>query len=238
MAQLQDVWPHVWDRQLFHAVRVAIKVKGCSENAPEYVAGDTDAAPSLFPASGLTVEVQRNSIQPGRARLMHSASTHDIASRGGGMLQFTLGGQCAKEFSHECQTTEGSGTPAILGVDFWQKLNAVFDFGSRLITLTMRDGTQEQMNFTICDERAKEEVMQVYCVEDAVVPPRAAYLLKGSVGTGAQKVKLTLHDMWMVEARSNLGGGGAGVRVSARGGSGGCYDESPQPGMCWVKAAY
>ena len=87
-------------------------------------------------------------------------------------------------------------------MDFWQKLKAVFDFGSRLITLTMPDGTREQIEFTIGDESAKEEVMQVYCVEDVVVPPRAAYLLKGSVGTAAQKVKLTLHDTWMVEARS------------------------------------
>ena len=107
-----------------------------------------------------------------------------------------------REFNHEFQATEGSGTPGILGVDFWQKLKAVFDFGSRLITLTMPDGTREQIEFTIGDERANEEVMQVYCVEDVVVPPRAAYLLKGSVGTAAQKVKLTLHDTWMVEARS------------------------------------
>lgn len=39
------------------------------------------------------------------------------------------------------------------------------------------------------------------------MPPRAVYLLKGALGTAAQKVKLMRHDMWMVEARSIEEGG-------------------------------
>ena len=72
MAQVKDVW----DKQVFHDVKVALKVKGSTEAAPTHDVGDTGAAPSLFPSNGLSVEVLRGSLRPGRAKVMHSASTH------------------------------------------------------------------------------------------------------------------------------------------------------------------
>ena len=53
VAQVRDAW----DKQVFHAVKVALKVKGSTEAAPTHAVGDTGAAPSLFPSNGLSVEV-------------------------------------------------------------------------------------------------------------------------------------------------------------------------------------
>ena len=87
VAQVKDAC----DKQVFHAVKVALKVKGSTEAAPTHAVGDTGAAPSLLPSKGLSVEVLRGSLRPGRAKVMHSASTHQILSQGGVSLQFTLG---------------------------------------------------------------------------------------------------------------------------------------------------
>ena len=100
-AQVKDAW----DKQVFHAVKVALKVKGSTEAAPTHAVGDTGAAPSLFPSNGLSVEVLEGSLRLGRAKLMHSASTHQITSKGGAALQFTLGDEDETEFRHEFQVT-------------------------------------------------------------------------------------------------------------------------------------
>ena len=165
--------------------------------------GDTGAAPSLFPSNhdGLSVEVLRGTLPPGRAKLMHSASTHQIMSKGGASLQFTLGDDDETEFRHEFQVTAGGTTPAILGVDFWAAHAAKFDFGRRVIELEA-NGKVVNVPFTIGDEDADEEVHAVYCAEDVVVPPRQAYMLKGIVGTERQKVTTSVHEVWLVEARS------------------------------------
>ena len=90
----------------------------------------------LSPSNGLAVEVLRDSLRPGRAKIMHSASTHQISSRGGAALQFTLGDEDETEFRHEFQVTDGGATPAIIiGVDFWVAHAARFNFASRVIEL-------------------------------------------------------------------------------------------------------
>jgi hypothetical protein len=77
VAQVKDAW----DKQVFHAVKVALKEKGSTATAPTHAVGDTGAAPSLFPSNGMSVEVLKGSLRPGRAKLMHSASTHQITSK-------------------------------------------------------------------------------------------------------------------------------------------------------------
>ena len=167
VAQVKDAW----DKQVFHAVKVALKVKGSTDAAPTHAVGDTGAALSLFPSNGLSVEVLRGSLRPGRAKLIHSASTHQITSRGGAALQFTLGDEDETEFRHEFQVTEGGATPAILGVDFWAAHAAKFDFAKRVIELEA-NGKVVKVPFTIGDEDVDEKVQAVYCAEDVVVPPR------------------------------------------------------------------
>jgi len=197
VAQVKDAW----DRQVFHAAKVALKVKGSTDAAPTHAVGDTGAAPSLFPSNGLSVEVLRGSLRPGRAKLMHSASTHQITSRGGAALQFTLGDEDETEFRHEFQITEGGATPAILGVDFWAAHTAKFDFAERVIELQV-NGKMVKVPFTIGDEDVDERVQAVYCAEDVVVPPRQAYMLKGIVGTERKRTATSAHEVWLVEARS------------------------------------
>ena len=155
VAQVKDAW----DKQVFHAVKVALKVKGSTEAAPTHAVGDTGAAPSLFPSNGLSVEVLKGSLRPGRAKLMHSASTHQITSKGGAALQFTLGDQDETEFRHEFQVTEGGATPAILGVDFWAAHAAKFDFTHRVIEL-QANGKTVKVPFTIGDEDVDERYRQ------------------------------------------------------------------------------
>ena len=90
----------------------------------------------LSPSNGLAVEVLRDSLRPGRAKIMHSASTHQISSRGGAALQFTLGDEDETEFRHEFQVTDGGATPAIIiGVDFWVAHAAGFNVASTVIEL-------------------------------------------------------------------------------------------------------
>ena len=162
----------VYERQRFHAVRISIGIVGQSECAPAYAVGDSGAAPSLYPLSGLSVEVQKSSIRPGRARLMHSASAHNLGSKGGAKLNFTLG-DCPHVFNNEFQITDGGGVPAILGVEFWDEYESKFDFKRRAIEMTLHDGSAVHIPFSIGDERRNEEhVAAVYCLEDVVVPPR------------------------------------------------------------------
>ena len=123
--------------------------------------GGTGAAPSLFPSNGLSVEVLRGNLRPGRAKLMHSASTHQIMSKGGASLQFTIGDDDETEFRHEFLITAGGATPAILGVDFWAAHAAKFDFGRRVIELEA-NGSVVNVPFTIGDEDADEEVHAVH----------------------------------------------------------------------------
>ena len=52
---------------------------------------DTGAGLELAPEDRLSVEILRDTLQPGRARLMHSASANQIRSKGGATLQFRLG---------------------------------------------------------------------------------------------------------------------------------------------------
>ena len=131
----------------------------------------------MFPSNGLSVEVLRDSLRPGRAKLMHSASTHQTTSKGGAALQFTLGDDNETEFRHELQVTEGGATPAILGVDFWAAHAAKFDFVKRVIVLEV-NGKVVRVPFTIGDEQGDEEAHAVYCAEGVVVPPRQAYMLR------------------------------------------------------------
>ena len=91
---------------------------------------------------------------------MHSASTHQISSRGGAALQFTLGDDDETEFRHEFQVTKGDATPVIIGVDFWVAHAAKFDFASRVIELEV-NGKVVKAPFTVGDEDDDEEVHAV-----------------------------------------------------------------------------
>ena len=90
------------------------------------------AAPNIVAEHKLSVEVRQNSVVPGRARLMHSASSHRIKSRGGASLNFKLKG-CDKRFKHEWQVIAGEETPTIIGTRFWARHKAKFDFEKRHI---------------------------------------------------------------------------------------------------------
>ena len=108
--------PDVWDAQQFHAVRIKVRFLRGKEMDVDAIA-DTGAGPSLVSEDKLSVEVT-DSIKPGKAQLMHSASSHHIKSKGAAGLEFTLGNS-DQVFRHQWQITEGTGMPTILGNNFW-----------------------------------------------------------------------------------------------------------------------
>ena len=135
----------MWDEIMVHAVKVGVTFEGLQKEE-EVVAG-TGAAPLLVSETRLSVEVMKRSLMPGRARVMHSASAHRVKTRGGALLSFRLSG-CKQRFSHEWQITEGATTPTILGVRFWAKYKAQFDFKDRVIRMTV-NGAEVSVPFTI-----------------------------------------------------------------------------------------
>ena len=107
----------MWDEANYHAVKIRIKIRGAASEGEEIqTIADTGAGMSLCSEDKLSVET-RNLIVPSRARLLQSASTHRIHSRGGATLEFQLGDE-QHMFRHAWQITEGGSTPEILGNDF------------------------------------------------------------------------------------------------------------------------
>ena len=157
--------PEIWDEHRFHAVRIKIHFTNGTRDVEAI--GDTGAGPSLVPEANLSVEVL-NGIKPGRARMMSSATAHAIKAKGGASVSFRLGDD-PHEFRHEWQVVEGDTTPIILGNDFMAKYKAVFDFGRRIIVLTV-NGREVWVPFEVGDEKAKEEEAAVYSLEDRLVP--------------------------------------------------------------------
>ena len=130
---------------------------------------------------------------------MQSASTHAIKSKGGGVLEFELG-DIDHVFRHEWQITQGRGTPAILGNDFWAKHDAKFDFATRKIVLEV-NGERKEVAFTVGDEDEKEEIVPVRSIQDLVVPPRSAYTVRGLPHSELKKPpRLRAQNTWWVAA--------------------------------------
>ena len=137
------------DEIMFHAVKVGVTFDGMQKE--EETVADTGAAPLLVSENRLSVEVLQRSLVPGRARVMHSASSHRLKARGGARLDFKLSG-CDLTFNHEWQVTEGATTPTLLGVSFWAKYKAQFDFRDRVIRMVV-NGASVMIPFTIGDEK-------------------------------------------------------------------------------------
>ena len=184
----------MWLEIMFHAVRVGVIFEGGVE---EETVADTGAAPLLVAEKKLSVEVLKQSLVPGRARIMHSASPNRMNAMGGAKLDFKLTG-CAKNFNHEWQVIEGGTSPTILGVSFWAKYASQFDFKDRVIKMIV-DWEKVQVPFTKGDEKRKEtemgaeENVALYALEDTVVPPRSGYLVPTRPEQGL-KVKMGAWD--------------------------------------------
>ena len=90
-------------------------------------------------------------------------------------MNFKLAG-CALTFNHEWQVTEGSSRSTILGVSFWAKCKAQFDFRDRVIRMVV-NGVQMSVPFTTGDEKedTQEEKVVLYALEDTVVQPGHGY---------------------------------------------------------------
>ena len=123
----------VWDEQRFHAVKIPMRIVGAAKGHETIEAiADTGAGLELAPEDRLSVEILKDTLQPGRARLMHSASANQIRSKGGAALQFKLG-TLDHVFKQEFQVTAGDATPTILGNKFWALHKAKFDFEAPVI---------------------------------------------------------------------------------------------------------
>ena len=85
-------------------------------------------------------------------------------------------------FNHEWQVTEGATTPTIMGVSFWAKYKAQFDFKDRVIRMTV-NGAEIAVPFTIGDEAPitesarEEKEVPLYALEDTVVQPGHGYMV-------------------------------------------------------------
>ena len=192
----------VWDETNYHAVKVRIKIKGAArgEEIIEVIA-DSGAGMSLCSETKLS-EDTKSRIMPRMARLMQSASTHRIHSKGGAILEFQLGDE-PHMFNHKWQVIEGSGTPEILGNDFWVLHKAKFDFDTRKIYLQV-EGRQMEVPFTVGDEKSDERIMTVCSVQDVMVPPRSAYTIRGLPHSSASQVaKLSAGHTWWVGPRED-----------------------------------
>ena len=70
----------VWDEQRFHAVKIPMRIVGAAKGHKTIEAiADTGAGLELAPEDRLSVEILKDTLQPGRARLMHSASANRLA---------------------------------------------------------------------------------------------------------------------------------------------------------------
>jgi len=189
----------MWDEIMFHAVKVGVTFEGMQKE--EEVVADTGAAPLLVSETRLSVEVMKRSLVPGRARVMHSASAHRVKTRGGALLNFRLSG-CRQTFSHEWQVTEGATTPTILGVSFWAKYKAQFDFKDRVIRMWV-NGAETSVPFTIGDEVAatdstqEEKEVPLYALEDTVVQPGHGYMVPAKPTRGHEE-NTRAWDTWAI----------------------------------------
>ena len=91
------------------------------------------------------------------------------------MLEFELG-DSDHVFGHEWQAVGDAAVPKILGNDFWSAHEANFDFGKRVIRLTV-GSRQVSVPFTVGDEHDTERGRVLCSMVDMVVPPRTPYLL-------------------------------------------------------------
>jgi len=176
--------PQAWAQVDYESVKVVVEFV---EGRPHEVIADTGAGPTLWQEGVLAVESLRG-LDPGRARLLSSASDHLITSKGRAMVQFKLGGHL---FRHGAQITKGVSTPNILGVDFWARHRAKFDFDNRVIDLWV-DGVQVKVPFH-CGEN-DEVAREVRSAEDRVIQPGQAYSLRGQL-----KGMLSSGDSWVLE---------------------------------------
>ena len=117
-------------------------------------------------------------------------------------MRFQLGG-ADHEFVHEWQAIDSTAVPKILGNDFWTMYKAKFDFGARVIEMTV-GSKRIEVPFTVGDEHEQEEERLLCSMIDMVVPPRTPYLLPtlphDSCGRPA---RLNAHEVWHVQVRSD-----------------------------------
>ena len=115
-------------------------------------------------------------------------------------MEFQLGDE-QHMFRHAWQITEGGSTPEILGNDFWAQHQAQFDFATRKIYLQV-EGRRMAIPFTVGDETSDERARPVFSVQDVVVPPRSAYMIRALPHSSASQLeKLTAHQTWWVAPR-------------------------------------
>ena len=103
------------------------------------------------------------------------------------------------------QVTTGGKVPTILGVEFWDKHKAVFDFRQRAIMLIV-NGRSVKVPFTIGDENSPENELAVYSVDDVVVEPGQPYLVRGEVQSAAatrRTAELISSSVWHVQPWSD-----------------------------------
>ena len=180
---------HAWAKFDFSSVKVDIKLgKDSGGERTLSCIADTGAGPSLLQDAVLSVAVMQ-SLDPGRARLLSSASDHPIFSKGAAMVQFEMGGM---PFSHECQVVKGAATPNIIGVDFWVKHRARIDFDKRVIAMKVGEESLE-IPFRCGDEAVAGAVM---AVQDVMLQPGCPYAIRGEMADGG---KLEGTDSWILE---------------------------------------
>ena len=185
----------VWQKQKFHAVNIPIRFEG--SRSDEVAVGDSGAGPSLVSDSMIYVEVLQRTLKPGKARVMQSATTHRIKSRGAATLKFWLGKNRVMFEDEEFQVTTKAKTPTILGVEFWVKYKAKFDFEARVIRMIVK-GQAIEIPFTVGDEEEEEEEpTALYLLDDIVVPPRAPAKLRAMPLRGDRQPK-NQHEVWQV----------------------------------------
>lgn len=195
----------LWDQRRFHAVHIQIKFAG--DDKVHNAIGDTGAATGLISESVLSVEIINNTLRPGEARLLYGASAERIMTKGTVRASFQLG-DVPDTFEQRLQLTPGADTPIILGVDFWVKHKAKFDFVSRCVDMELR-GKKVSVPFTIGDEGQvmhvasapdigkldEEQKLPLYSLQDAIVTGAEGVIAAAPIG----RVD-TWHcsDAWMV----------------------------------------
>ena len=156
---------------------------------------DTGAGPNLVSDMVVNVEKVDKRLKPGKARIMQSATTHRINSRGSAQLRFKMEG-CNVIFSDEFQVTAGAKTPTILGVEFWMKYKATFDFRAREIRMLV-EGQEVRVPFTVGDEDEPAASTPAYSVEDVVVAPHSVAKIKARVLRGETQPR-SAHETWLI----------------------------------------
>ena len=127
------------DDRVFQSMTIGIEILNADGTVRDRVRAiaDTGASNDLVAKAKLDPDTTRGTLQPSKARNLHSASASRLNSEGAVCLRFRMQGAGKHIFEHETQCMTISKVPPILGIPFWHKYKARVCLETRTINMEL-----------------------------------------------------------------------------------------------------